>query len=130
MISLRTMAMTACVVAMLAPQAHADEVMSEGARQQLELSNQLIALARERKDAILLLAGAHLRNNLTNDPIGDPGDIPDKEVLIEEAKAYAGGREDLVGIADDIAAASSRGCYNWNGGSGTFSCPPGSQFAK
>jgi hypothetical protein len=130
MISARNIALTACIVGMMAPQAFAADEMSEGAKQQLELSDQLIALGRERKDAILVLAGAHLRNNITNDPIGEAGDIPDKADLMEEAKMLAGDRADLKGIADDIDAASSRGCYNWNGGTGAFSCPPGSQFAK
>ena len=129
MIPARKIALAACVVGMMAPPAFAADEMSEGAKQQLELSDQLIALGRERKDAILMLAGAHLRNNLTNDPVGEPGEIPDKSALMEEAKEYAGGRADLIGIADDIDAASSRGCYNWNGGTGSFSCPPGSQFA-
>ena len=130
MISARNIALTACIVGMMAPQAFAADEMSEGAKQQLELSDQLIALGRERKDAILVLAGAHLRNNITNDPIGEAGEIPDKADLMEEAKMLAGDRADLRGIADDIDAASSRGCYNWNGGTGSFSCPPGSQFAK
>jgi hypothetical protein len=130
MISARNIALTACIVGMMAPQAFAADEMSEAAKQQLELSDQLIALGRERKDAILVLAGAHLRNNITNDPIGEAGDIPDKADLMEEAKMLAGDRADLKGIADDIDAASSRGCYNWNGGTGSFSCPPGSQFAK
>lgn len=130
MISARNIALAACVVGMMTPQAFAADEMSEGAKQQLELSDQLIALGRERKDAILVLAGAHLRNNITNDPIGEAGDIPDKADLMEEAKMLAGDRADLKGIADDIDAASSRGCYNWNGGTGAFSCPPGSQFAK
>jgi len=130
MISARNIALAACVVGMMAPQAYAADEMSEAAKQQMELSDQLIALGRERKDAILMLAGAHLRNNITNDPIGEAGEIPEKADLMEEAKMYAGDRDDLKGIADDIDAASSRGCYNWNGGSGTFSCPPGSQFAK
>lgn len=130
MISARNIALAACMVGMMAPQAYAADEMSEGAKQQMELSDQLIALGRERKDAILVLAGAHLRNNITNDPIGEAGDIPDKSDLMEEAKMYAGDRADLQGIADDIDAASSRGCYNWNGGTGAFSCPPGSQFAN
>lgn len=130
MISARKIALAACMVGMMAPQAYAADEMSEGAKQQMELSDQLIALGRERKDAILVLAGAHLRNNITNDPIGEAGDIPDKSDLMEEAKMYAGDRADLQGIADDIDAASSRGCYNWNGGTGAFSCPPGSQFAN
>ena len=130
MISARNIALAACVVGMMTPQAFAADEMSEGAKQQLELSDQLIALGRERKDAILVLAGAHLRNNITNDPIGEAGDIPDKADLMEEAKMLAGDRADLKGIADDIDAASSRGCYNWNGGTGAFSCPPGSQFVK
>ncbi|MCK5748295.1 hypothetical protein [Oricola sp.] len=130
MISARNIALAACIVGMMAPQAFAADEMLEGAKQQMELSNQLIALGRERKDAILVLAGAHLRNNITNDPIGEAGDIPDKADLMEEAKMLAGDRDDLKGIADDIDAASSRGCYNWNGGTGSFSCPPGSQFAN
>jgi len=130
MISARKIALASCMVGMMAPQAYAADEMSEGAKQQMELSDQLIALGRERKDAILVLAGAHLRNNITNDPIGEAGNIPDKSDLMEEAKMYAGDRADLQGIADDIDAASSRGCYNWNGGTGAFSCPPGSQFAN
>lgn len=130
MIAVKKIALAACVAAMMVPSAFAADEMSDGAKQQLQLSDQLIALGRERKDAILLLAGAQIRNNLTNDAIGEPGDIPDKAALIEEAKALAGDRADLKGIADDIGAASSRGCYNWNGGTGSFSCPPGSQFAK
>lgn len=130
MISARNIALAACMVGMMAPQAYAADEMSEGAKQQMELSDQLIALGRERKDAILVLAGAHLRNNITNDPIGESGDIPEKAELMEEAKMLAGDRADLKGIADDIDAASSRGCYNWNGGTGSFSCPPGSQFAN
>lgn len=130
MISARNIALAACVVGMMAPQAYAADEMSEAAKQQMELSDQLIALGRERKDAILMLAGAHLRNNITNDPIGEAGEIPEKADLMEEAKMYAGDRDDLKGIADDIDAASSRGCYNWNGGTGAFSCSPGSQFAN
>jgi hypothetical protein len=119
----------ACMVTAFGVPAFAQE-MSEGAKAQLALSDQLIAIGRERKDAILVLAGAHLRNNLTNDPIGEVGEVPDKAALMEEAKGYAAGREDLIGLADDIQAADSRGCYNWNGGTGSFSCPMGSQFAR
>ena len=130
MISVRNIALAACVAGMMIPPAFAADEMSEGAKQQLQLSDQLIALGRERKDAILIIAGAQIRNNLTNDAIGEPGPIPDKAELMSEAKSYAGDRADLKGIADDIGAANSRGCYNWNGGTGAFSCPPGSQFAK
>lgn len=133
MISIRTFALATCMTASLAmPGLAADDSadMSAGAQQQLQLSDQLIALGRERKDALLILAGAHLRNNLTNDALAEAGSVPDKADLMQEAKDYAQGRSDLIGIADDIDAASSRGCYNWNGGTGAFSCPPGSQFAN
>lgn len=131
MISIRTLTAAACIAGSLAVPALAqDGAMSPAAKEQLSLSDKLIALGRERKDAFLILAGAHLRINLTNDPIGEPGDLSDKDALLEEAKTYAAGRQDLVGIADDIKAANARGCYNWNGGTGSFSCPPGSQFAK
>jgi hypothetical protein len=129
MILLRKLALAACITAAFYVPASADE-LTDGAKAQLALSDQLISLGRERKDAILILAGAHLRNNLTNDPIGDVGTVPEKDALLDEAKGFAGGREDLIGLADDIKAADSRGCYNWNGGTGSFSCPIGSQFAR
>ena len=118
--------------AMIQPAFSADTnlELSEGAQQQLQLSDNLIALGRERKDPILIIAGAHLRNTLTNDSIDGSGDIPSKSDLLAEAKSYANGRADLIGIAEDVDAASSRGCYNWNGGTGAFSCPPDSQFAN
>jgi len=133
MITLRKITLVACVVTGFGLPAMADDSkasMSQGAQEQLTLSDQLIALGRERKDALLIVAGAHLRNNLTNDPIGDVGAVPEKDVLLDEAKTYAAGREDLIGLLDDVEADNSRGCYNWNGGTGSFSCPSGSQFAK
>ena len=131
MITLRKITLVACVVTGFGLPAMAEDTsMSPGAQKQLALSDQMIALGRERKDALLIVAGAHLRNNLTNDPIGEVGAVPDKDALLDEAKTYAGGREDLIGLLDDIAADNSRGCYNWNGGTGSFSCPIGSQFAR
>ena len=133
MITLRKITLVACVVTAFGLPAMAEDSktsMSPGAQEQLALSDQLIALGRERKDTLLIVAGAHLRSNLTNDPIGDVGAVPEKDALLEEAKTYAGGREDLIGLIDDIEADNSRGCYNWNGGTGSFSCPIGSQFAR
>lgn len=133
MITLRKITLAACFVTAFGLPAMSEErtaTMSPGAQEQLVLSDQLIALGRERKDTLLIVAGAHLRNNLTNDPIGDVGEVPEKDALLEEAKSYAGGREDLIGLIDDIEADNSRGCYNWNGGTGSFSCPIGSQFAR
>lgn len=130
MISALKMTLAACVIGACAWPAVAQQAPSPGAQEQIALSDQLIAIGIERKDPILVIAGAHLRDNLTNDPIVPLATLPDKDALLEQAKAFAAGREDLVEMIDDIKAANSRGCYNWNGGTGSFSCPIGSQFAR
>lgn len=98
------------------------EELSEGAKAQLILSDELISLGRDRKDALLVITGVHLRNTITNDTIAPLAEVPSKEVLLEEAKALAGDRDDLVDLAEDVKAAESRGCYNLSGGTGSYSC--------
>lgn len=131
MLSGRKSAILSCMlVAVAFPAAAEQAAVSPGAQAQIALSDQLIALGRERKDAILIIAGAHLRDNLTNDPIVALVDLPEKGALLDEAKSYAAGNDDIIEIVEDIRAGNSRGCYNWTGGTGSFNCPIGSQFSR
>ena len=81
-------------------QAADEAVLSPAAMEQLALAEKLIALGRTNNDPLLLIAAAQIRNTVSDEPVGLPG----------ERTSLAGDRQDLIGIADDIAAARSKGC--------------------
>ncbi|MGE0844872.1 MAG: hypothetical protein AB7L41_01295 [Flavobacteriaceae bacterium] len=107
-----------------------DKAFSPAAMEQVTIANKLIALGRAKNDPLLLIAAAYIRSTLSDDAIGTLDAMPSQSALLDEAKKLSNGREDFVGLVDDMAASKSKGCYNWNGGTGAYSCPYNSQFAN
>jgi hypothetical protein len=83
--------------------------ISPAAVEQIVLAQKLAAIGAARKDPLLMLAAAQLRGSLDQAPVpaGDKFDSLDE--MLAAAREFAQGREDIIGIADDIAAGSSRG---------------------
>jgi hypothetical protein len=103
---------TALFFSATAVQVHAAEeaVLSPAAMEQLALAEKLIALGRANNDPLLLIAAAQIRNTVSDEPVGLPDERTPQAALLDEAKSLARDRQDLIGIADDIAAARSKGC--------------------
>ena len=86
------------------------KVLSPAALEQVNIANKLVALGGAKRDALLLIAAAHLRANITDDAVGVPQSVPSTADVLAEAKKYAAGRQDYLGMIEDIAAAKSKGC--------------------
>ncbi|WP_127045837.1 hypothetical protein [Pseudorhodobacter sp. E13] len=72
------------------------------------MSERLIAAGTARKDAVLILAGIKLRNDLAAD-MGTVADAPtSKEDAYAAARAAAAGDDALLGMIDDMEAEGSR----------------------
>lgn len=87
-----------------------DKTLSPAALEQITIANKLISLGNARKDALLLIAAAHMRANLSDDAIAAPADLPTTAAVLDNAKKYAGGRPDYLGMIEDIKASKSKGC--------------------
>jgi len=81
-------------------------------------ARQLAAYADKNKDAVVMIAAAQVLKNLgvrdlKSAPTGDTADKQGLDMsvaaLLERAKKYAGGRADLVALADDVAKRAARG---------------------
>ncbi|MEP1207853.1 MAG: hypothetical protein ABJM29_00020 [Rhizobiaceae bacterium] len=87
-----------------------EKVLSPAALEQVNIANKLVALGNAKRDALLLIAAAHLRANISDDAVGTPQAVPSTADVLADAKKYAGGRKDYLGMIEDIAAAKSKGC--------------------
>lgn len=76
--------------------------------EQLAVANKLIALGDARKDPLLLIAAAKLQKSLGAEAVSSPSQSRATGDVLERAKKLAVGRKDLIGIADDVAAAKSK----------------------
>lgn len=78
--------------------------------EQMNLANQLIAMGEARKDPLMLIVAARLQKTLGMDVPHLPKQGVQTKELLENAKKYAAGRKDLLGLADDVAAEKSKDC--------------------
>jgi len=80
--------------------------------EQANIINKLIDMGDARKDPILLLAAAKLQKTMDEKSAAASHESGATKDLLARAKKFAHGRKDIAGIADDIAAAKSKGlCY-------------------
>ena len=86
------------------------KTLSPAALEQVTIANKLISLGNARKDALLLIAAAHMRANLSDDAIETAADLPTTADGLESAKKFARGRQDYLGMIEDIKASKSKGC--------------------
>ena len=66
-------------------QAADEAVLSPAAMEQLALAEKLIALGRTNNDPLLLIAAAQIRNTVSDEPVGLPGERTPQAALIDEA---------------------------------------------
>lgn len=108
-----TAALTAIAIGFAVPAAEAEQAptapISPAAVEQIVLAQKLVALGVARKDPLLLLAAAQLRGGLDQTPIPETETFVSLDEILASAKQFAQGREDLLAIADDISAGTSRG---------------------
>ncbi len=83
--------------------------ISPAAVEQIVLAQKLAAIGAARKDPLLLLAAAQLRGSLDETPVPATEKFDSLDEILNSAREYGQGREDILAIADDIAAGSSRG---------------------
>ena len=83
--------------------------ISPAAVEQIILAQKLAALGVARKDPLLLLAAAQLRGSLDQTQVPPAETFDSMDDILASAREFAQGRDDLLGIADDIAAGNSRG---------------------
>lgn len=107
-IALSAIAFAATVATAEAQQNNAAPI-SPAAVEQIVLAQNLAALGAARKDPLLLLAAAQIRAGLDQTPIPEAATFQSLDDILKQAKEYAAGREDLIALADDIAAGTSRG---------------------
>lgn len=85
--------------------------LSPAVVEQLDVANKLIALGDARKDPLLLIAAAKLQKNLGAEAASTPSQSTLTNDVLDRAKKLSAGRKDLTGIADDVAAAKTKGGY-------------------
>ncbi|MDF1854100.1 hypothetical protein [Pseudooceanicola sp.] len=89
-----------------------DPAPSPGLMQQVILSEELIALGKERNDPVLMLAALRLRASLDDSTVAAADAFTDKDALVEAAKAAAAGQDALLIMIEDAATEKSRMfCY-------------------
>ena len=94
-----------------AEDAKKDGALSPAVVEQLDVANKLIALGDARKDPLLLIAAAKLQKNLGAEAASTPTQSTATNDVLDRAKKLSAGRKDLTGIADDVAAAKTKGGY-------------------
>ncbi len=92
----------------LAEDAKKDAAPSPAVIEQMDLANKLIALGDARKDPLLLIVAAKLQKSLGAESASAPAQSGATDDVLDRAKKLSAGRKDLVGIADDVAAAKSK----------------------
>jgi hypothetical protein len=86
-----------------------DKGPSPAVIEQLDIVNKLIAMGDARKDPLLLLAAASMQKQMGTEGASLPTKSTAPQDVLDRAKALAGNRKDLVGIADDLSAVKSKG---------------------
>lgn len=84
--------------------------LTPAAIEQMNLANQLIALGEARKDPLLLIVAAKIQKSLGAEAPALPKDSTESKTLLDNARKYAAGRKDLIGLVDDVAAEKSKDC--------------------
>lgn len=111
---MKTLACAAFAALTLGFPAWADDAPAPtpGVLQQVMLSEQLIALGRERNDPVLLLAALRLRASLDDTVTTLPAEFTDKASVIGAARAAAAGQDALLSLVEDAETEKSRTfCY-------------------
>jgi hypothetical protein len=94
-----------------AEEAKKDGALSPAVVEQLDVANKLIALGDARKDPLLLIVAAKLQKTLGAEAASTPTQSTATNDVLSRAKKLSNGRKDLTGIADDVAAAKTKGGY-------------------
>lgn len=77
--------------------------------EQISMSEKLLALGKERKDAVLILAAIRLRSDLQDGPLPAPADeITSREDAFAAAMEASAGDPALNELVKDIEASQSR----------------------
>ncbi|MEM1317541.1 MAG: hypothetical protein AAGF29_04690 [Pseudomonadota bacterium] len=76
--------------------------------EQIAMSEQLIALGKARKDAILVLAGIKLRSQLDGETAAVPTEMTSRDDAFAAAMEAAKGNDVLTGVVEDVQAEGSR----------------------
>jgi hypothetical protein len=98
----------AFLTAFAAPALAEDAGPNAAVMDQIVMSEKLIAAGTARKDAVLILAGIKLRDDLGGDMGTLPAETTSKEAAFTAARAAATGDDALLGMIDDIEAEGSR----------------------
>ena len=99
---------TAFLFAFSAPTLAEDAGPSAAVMDQIVMSEKLIAAGTARNDAVLILAGIKLRDDLGGD-MGTLSEAPTaKEAAFAAARAAATGDDALLAMIDDVEAEGSR----------------------
>jgi hypothetical protein len=96
-----------------APLCHAgntEPALTPAAIEQMNLANQLIALGEARKDPLMLIVAAKIQKSLGAESPALAKQGTESKTLLDNARKYAAGRKDLIGLADDVAAEKSKDC--------------------
>lgn len=98
--------------------------LSPGVMSQVVLSEQLIALGKERNDPVLLLAALKLRKSFTNKVLQVSDEWTTDAALDEAIDKVIGDNAELAEIAKDVRASKSRlaGYYCFTSTSGQLIC--------
>jgi hypothetical protein len=93
-----------------------EQGLTPAAIAQMDLVNQLIAYGDARKDPVLLIAAAKLQKSISPTGAAESTESHAPADVLARAKTYAAGDKTLEGLAEDVAAASSKGYhYNYSG---------------
>ena len=85
-----------------------EKALSPAVVEQLNIVNKLVALGDARQDPLLLLAAASMQKSMGMDGTTTPAKSTAPDDVINRAKALAGNRKDLAGIADELSATKSK----------------------
>ena len=79
--------------------------------EQINLVHKLVDLGDAKKDPILLLAAAKLQKGLTVDAVAQSAESRDFTAVLERAKKFAAGNDDVVALIEDAEAAKTKGYH-------------------
>ena len=86
-----------------------DNNLTPAVVEQLDMVNKLIALGDARKDPLLLLAAASLQKSMGAEGSTRPAQSTKPQDVLDRAKAMAGPRKEIAGLAEDLGATTSKG---------------------
>ncbi|WP_323007438.1 hypothetical protein [Pseudorhodobacter sp.] len=98
----------ALLAAISAPTLAQDAGPTAAVMDQIVMSERLIAAGTARNDAVLILAGIKLRDDLGGDMGTLPAETTGKDAAFTAARTAATGDDALLGMIDDIEAEGSR----------------------